>query len=247
MSAAVTGAGPVVAGHQPNFFPWFGYFEKMMMSDIFVFSDDVRYPKQSVVNGVEIPVGDGTNSWRWSLPVQHGGDERIADKRYVKDEKQFRKVLRAVEVNLGGLPHYADVAGLLGEFAEDFWKFDSLADLNIANCTRIARRLGIATETRRGTELGLEGWRATERLIRRLQVLGSTIYLSGAGASGYTRPELFAQAGLELRIIEYSLGPRLFGPELKYSVLVGIGRLGVASIREAVAAVLAQRRQGGVP
>ena len=45
----------IVAGHQPNFFPWFGYFEKIIKSDIFVFSDDVKYPKESYTNRVEIP------------------------------------------------------------------------------------------------------------------------------------------------------------------------------------------------
>src|SRR5256885_16256985 len=35
----------LVAIHQPNFFPWLAYFDKIARADIFVFLDDVQYEK----------------------------------------------------------------------------------------------------------------------------------------------------------------------------------------------------------
>jgi hypothetical protein len=37
----------IVSIHQPNYFPWVGYFYKRMKSDIFVFLDDVQFSKNS--------------------------------------------------------------------------------------------------------------------------------------------------------------------------------------------------------
>ena len=35
----------LVGIHQPNFFPWLGYFNKIHSSDKFIFLDNVQLPK----------------------------------------------------------------------------------------------------------------------------------------------------------------------------------------------------------
>ena len=39
----------ILASHQPDFFPWMGYFYKIWQSDAFVFSDNVQYSKSASV------------------------------------------------------------------------------------------------------------------------------------------------------------------------------------------------------
>lgn len=223
---------PLVAGHQPNFLPWFGYFEKMLKCDLFVFSDDVQYPKQSVVNRVEIPVC-GTPSYL-TLPVCKGDGRRIADKHYVKDSAMFDRLVKTVRINLGGMPHSRELDQIIDQFTFAFWKYETVADLNIHMITFIASALDINTPTLRGTDLGLDGYRRNQRLIERCRRLGSSAYLCGQGADGYQDEEMLASAGISLARIDYSIGRKILGDSLRYSILFGIADQGMDSLRSKI-------------
>jgi hypothetical protein len=224
--------GPVVAGHQPNFLPWFGYFEKMLKSDIFVFSDDVQYPKQSYTNRVEILFG-GVPGYV-TLPVQKGGGERIADKIYMRDDITLKKLRKTLDINLQVFPFFADVLPVIAEFEAAYWRHETVADLNVHMNCYIAGLMGITVSTNRGVALGLDEYRRNERIVQRCKKLGSSIYLCGHGADGYQDEEFFAVEGLELHRIDYSIGRYLFGDQLRFSVLQGIALRGLDAIRVAI-------------
>lgn len=225
--------GPVVAGHQPNFLPWFGYFEKMLKCDIFVYSDDVQYPKQSYTNRVEIMVGKA--SGYLTLPVMKGGDARIADKQFVQDEATCAKLAKTLRLNLGGFAHFSDIEPVIDEFERAYRANRMIADFNIHMNQHIAHYMGIVTPTLRGTALGLEAFHRNERLVQRCRVLNAGTYLCGQGADGYQDEAFIADAGIALRKIDYAIGRELFGEDLRFSVLQGIARRGIDAVRTAVA------------
>lgn len=226
------GRGPLVAGHQPNFLPWFGFFEKMLKCDLFVYSDDVQFPKQCYTNRVEIPVGQGAMCL--TMPVKKGNDVRIADKRYVKDTATLARLAKTIRINFGGLPHFTDVEPVINEFERACVQYDTIADLNIHMNQYLAASFGIRTAVRCGTELGLEAFHRNERLVERCRLLNSRDYLCGQGADGYQDEAMLEGAGIRLHRIDYGIGRVLFGDSLRYSVLYGLGRIGLARIRDAV-------------
>lgn len=223
----------LVAGHQPNFMPWFGYFEKMLKCDLFVYSDDVQFPKQCFTNRVEIPVGGGATFL--TLPVRKGNDTRIADKRYLKDPTTLTKLVKTLRINFGGLPHYSDVEPVIAEFELAWALHETVAELNIHMNQYLAASFGIRTPCLRGTKLGLDAFRRNERLIERCRLLGSRDYLCGQGADGYQDEAMLKDAGIRLHRISYDLGRALLGDALRYSVLYGLGLVGLARIRAVVA------------
>ena len=230
----VSNADLVVAGHQPNFFPWFGYFEKMLGSDIFVFSDDVQYTKQNYVNRVAYPEGRDSTPRYLTLPVCRGDDYSINAKKYVKDKKALDKIIKTIEINMGGLPFFSDLEEVIRNFAVDYQRFETVADLNISTNIRLAKLMGITATTKRGCDIGLSGWHSNQRLLRRQEILQSRVYLSGAGSSEYTDFEAFESRGIRHVTITYSLGPKLFGDSLKFTVLYGIASVGLNVITRAV-------------
>lgn len=59
----------ILASHQPDFFPYMGYFYKVFMSDTFVFSDNVQFSKRGMHNYNMILTANGP--LRFTLPVHY--------------------------------------------------------------------------------------------------------------------------------------------------------------------------------
>lgn len=64
-----------MAAHQPNFCPWFPFFEKMNKADIFVILTNVQFEKNGWQNRCQV------NGKYWTKPVKKGLD-LIEDKKY---------------------------------------------------------------------------------------------------------------------------------------------------------------------
>ncbi|MBD3224736.1 MAG: hypothetical protein GF313_08400, partial [Caldithrix sp.] len=66
----------LMAMHQANYLPWIGYFYKMMQSDVFVYLDNVQYPRgQSFAarNRIKTPNGPSYLTVPISLPKGQKG------------------------------------------------------------------------------------------------------------------------------------------------------------------------------
>ena len=58
----------LVAIHQPNFFPWLGYFDKIRRADIFIFLDAVAYPRAGSSG-----MGRGSIAFAWQFKAIRDG------------------------------------------------------------------------------------------------------------------------------------------------------------------------------
>jgi len=52
----------VVAINQPGYLPWIGFFKRIMVSDVFIFLDDVQYLKKDWQNRNKIRT---SQEWIW--------------------------------------------------------------------------------------------------------------------------------------------------------------------------------------
>ena len=190
----------LVAIHQPNFFPWLGYFDKIRRADIFVFLDGVDYPRSgsggmgSWCNRVRINVG-GAPHWL-TAPVKRMALGQPISAARIDDSKPWRrKALKTLRGAYAKAPNCDAALEFLSPLL--LRETDNLADYNMANIQAIATRLGLQTCFVRESDLSLDGT-ATERLINIVTALGGTGYLSGGGAGDYQQEDLYARAGIDL-------------------------------------------------
>jgi hypothetical protein len=200
----------LVAIHQPNFFPWLGYFDKIRRADVFIFLDEVDYPRSgsggmgSWLNRVRVRVQDQP---RWlTVPVRRMPlGSPVSAARIDESQPWRRRVLGTLEANYRRAPHYEAALSLIRPLVDS--AEPSLAQFNMQAIGVMATHLGLRARFLRQSELGTselghppsdEPSRGTRLLIELVKAVGGKAYLAGGGAAGYQQDDLFAQAGVEL-------------------------------------------------
>ncbi|MGH8196514.1 MAG: WbqC family protein [Woeseiaceae bacterium] len=196
------------AMHQPNFFPWMGYFDKVRRSDVFVFLDAVSYPKSgnsmgSWCNRVRIDV-QGKPSWLGCAVKREHGQQKICDV-LIDDERPWRaKLLKTLAMNYRRSANFARAMEVIEPLVLN--AETRLAEFNMHAIEMICRVLGVRGRLVRQTELPMHR-QATGLLIDITKAMGCNTYLCGGGAQEYQQDEQFAREGVRLEHQNFSPQP----------------------------------------
>lgn len=194
----------VVAIHQPNFFPWLGWFHKLASADVFILLDDAEFSRGSWINRTRLLV-NGEAVWM-TAPVERAADDQeIRAARITEDMRWRGKFLKTIENSYRRSPGFEEVLPVLAPLVESPTNW--LATYNEDAIRAIARLLGLdVTRFVHSSAIGSTA-RATERLVELVQAVGGSCYLSGRGAGAYQKDECFEQAGIKVTYTDYEVRP----------------------------------------
>lgn len=188
----------IVAIHQPNFFPWLGYFDKIARADMFCLLDHVQFPKKggTYVNRVQVLV-QGQAAYL-TVPVErnYSGVLPINGMKIREQEPWREKLLRTLQANYARAPFFAETMTLIEPLVQN--PTDQLAEYNEHALRGVCAALGLITPLVRASTLSVSG-QATELLISITQALGGDTYLCGGGAGGYQEDAQYAASGVRLQ------------------------------------------------
>ncbi|MGB4101382.1 MAG: WbqC family protein [Alphaproteobacteria bacterium] len=188
----------LVAIHQPNFFPWLGYFDKIRRADCFIFLDDAQFPKTGGVwsNRVKI-LQQGKARWL-TAPIDraYSGVRLIHEMRFSAAEDWRAKTVKTLHAAYGRATYFAATMALISPLIDG--SDNDLAAYNMRAITTLAAALGLETRTLEKSSTLDCAASGTERLIALTRAVGGDAYLCGGGAEGYQEDALFAVAGVEL-------------------------------------------------
>ena len=186
----------IAAGHQPNYLPWLGFFDKMQRADIFIIEDNIQYEQQGFTNRNKILTADGV---RWlSVPIEHAnkpqliGEVKIANKGVPDWENRHWLTLKHSYCKA---PFWSQYSDFFQETYEQHW--DLLMDLNMHLIKGLMGFLAIDKPLVFSSTLGAEG-KKTELVIAQCKKVGADVQLAGKGGKDYIDAERFAQEGIKL-------------------------------------------------
>lgn len=168
----------IVAIHQPNFIPWFPFFQKMAAADLFVVMRHCQFEKNNYQNRFCF-----RGQW-FTLSVN--GDKHlqsIDEKSYTNPHEDWARILQR-------LREFNHVLGTYTPLISERLSFT-----NTSIIRAMARQLGIKTQIvfDRPTDL-----RGTARLVDLCRTLKATTYLSGPSGKHYLELEQFSDAGINV-------------------------------------------------
>jgi hypothetical protein len=201
----------IISANQPYFCPFPGFFYKASLSDVLIILDEVQFPQGTTWISRNRFKNDQGTLWL-TIPVWKKGlgRQQINQVRICHEGRWAGKHLASLKSAYGHAPYLRDHLGFLEEMVSA--RFDRLIDLNLAIIRYLLDCLKIDTKLVLLSQLGVKA-RATQLLVEICGAVGASTFLAQSQAKKFVDPELFRQAGLDLRYFKYTAPtyPQLWG------------------------------------
>lgn len=191
----------IVSINQPAYLPWLGYFHRIAISDLHIVLDHVQFEKNSYSNRNKVRTPSGSCLLTVPLKTKGSFGELQLDKIEIAEDHRWKaKHLATLSQNYARSRYYSNHARMLEHWYRHTWV--RLGDLVREMTIYQLEALGIRTPILYSSEMGVEGSK-DELVVNVCKKVGTTSYISGPFGRDYLRPELFAEAGIDIVFHDY--------------------------------------------
>lgn len=193
---------------QPYFLPYLGYFDLINQTDLWIIFDTAQYIRHGWMNRNRIL--HPKEGWQYiQAPLQKHKQTATAREVCVKSGEEWKRRLQAqMEHYRKKAPHYQAVKSFL-----DVWLANlpvELAQLDTRLLLHVCTWLGIRMDCSYFSDLQRDGLKIGpvngpgDWALRITEALGGTEYYNPPGGKGLFDPKAFTDAGINLKIQEYT-------------------------------------------
>ena len=195
----------IIGIHQPHYFPWLGYFDKMAKSDVFILLDDVQMEKGSYMYRNRILDQNGRIVYLTISGDKHGFLHRsYKEIASSNDAVWLQKQAMAIKCAYQDSPYFDEVWHSIEDLFEP--NAHTICSYCVRSVLRIKDLLGITTRIVMQSDMIYDRTKQKNDLVLELcKTLGADGYLSGNGAKKYTDESSFEKAGIRLRYQQCTL------------------------------------------
>lgn len=192
----------ICAIHQPNFFPWLGYFDKIKRCDKFVVLDDVQYQKKGGTwsNRVAINI-QGQSKWITAPINRPNGLWNINETTFQKTNWRD-KIIKTLQANYSKAPFFKENKDFIFQLVN--FEENNLSKYNLHTIVEVCKYLDINIEDKLvlSSDYNFQS-SSNELLIDLTKATGCDTYMAGGGASEYQNIELFDREKLNFMHLNF--------------------------------------------
>jgi len=175
-----------IAIHQPEHFPYMGFFQKMEAADMFVILDDVQFTKGNFQHRNRLLNNKGKEEW-FTIPL-----EKKPHHKKIKDIKTNDTIEWRDKIVKQFFKNHTLLSNLRYEILNlrDIYSSSNLIDINLASIDFCRKKLDIKTPLILSSELDIET-KGSQKLSDICNELEASEYISGQGAKEYLDESVF--------------------------------------------------------
>lgn len=194
----------ITAIHQPSYFPWLGWLDKINKCNQFILMDEVQLSDRAYQHRNIFLTNTGLQKFL-TVGIQKKGyfDKKINELLINPDEPWQEKHLRFLDNNYRKHPYYKEV---MNEVEHIFSKkYTLLIEVLLDAMHSTLKLLNISTPLILQSSLDYDRKsQKSDLILALLQSVGATHYLSGKGAEAYMQMDDFKTAGITVTFQEFS-------------------------------------------
>ncbi len=198
-----------IAGIQPGYLPWLGYFDQMLRVDAFLVADELPFSSSGWTHRNRVKGPDGP---QWlTLPARPRQGQAIREVPLDPAVPWRRKHVATLRHLYADAPAGAALLDALERALPE--RVERLPDASLPTIRFLAERLGIATPILLSSELGLEARYAerfpeqpgpTHRIVAYMEALGATELVEGEAGRSYFDVPFFEACGMRVHFQHYA-------------------------------------------
>ena len=181
---------------QPTYLPWIPFFERVILSDVFIILDDVEFSKNSNHNRNFIK----TNSKKLLLtvPVKYKNHIMIKDIEIDNKKNWKKKHWESIKQTYGKLLYFKNFSSELEEIYSKDWKY--LSNLNIELIKFFLKYLKIKTNIFVSSNIHVEG-NSNQKLINLCKHFDADTFIVKKNTEHYHPKKIFLENNIEFKYI----------------------------------------------
>lgn len=184
---------------QPRYLPACNYLHRMILADVFVYLDTVRYTPRDWENRNRVKTAGGP-VWLSVPVIRRKRDQRIFETLIDNEQNWDQKHLRTLRHAYGKAPFYDAHADALEDIYSARW--ERLIDLNCQIVEYACKVMDIDCTFVRASELGVVG-EGESLLIDICKNIEASVYLSGNLGRKYINKNSWENEGIDVVYHDY--------------------------------------------
>lgn len=189
----------IIVGHQPQYFPYLGIFNKIIQSDIFLFADSTKFVFKSWHNRTLIK-DKQDRVFYLTIPVTFKNGQIIKDIK-LADDKWKTKHLKSIRNIYGSSLYFKDLYPLIERVVLQNSKY--LVDYSFLSMSLILDKIGYNKKNIFVQSIEKITGNKNELLVNITKKFNSNNYLSGEGAKNYVDEKYLKDNGINHRFNKF--------------------------------------------